>query len=442
MGDDMGVSASAGADFTPPSSDATSPPDTTQTDTTQTASGSAGVTGTGGTQGTTGTGTDTTGSGQSAVATALQQDGFSDPKPQLVNLNGGGDTATRSLAAPAADQAKGDDAAKADAAKADAVKADAVDAAKGADAVKADAAKGADAPKDPEAAKADQTKAADEAARAQENAKMRDALGSAVDKALDKFPGGVSQQTRDAIKKSVQDFADMAAKGLNVPLSRLEKGDLSFNVNGSVLNASLSGTVFPPDKIGNWELALGASTPNLPGASIAGNLTFKVAEPFTPEGGPGASMVVNGQIGHLEGVSVKASTDGTMTVGKDLIGVGGGVPNGGVEVNIPINDTLKRLTGTTDADLNRGALNNIMDERSRFSQQYDSQARDINAKYDDLIKGTNDPVMKQVYDQERGKNLKINQDNMLRTDDFYRQALQQWGMRQQIRQGTHGTVHP
>jgi len=410
MADDMSVSASAGADYTP-SADVGAA-DTSQTDTTQTdatASGSAGVTPATGTQGTGATGTDT-GSAQNGVATALQQDGFSDPKPQLVNLSGGDDAATRSASALAAGQAKGADQTKdADAAKA------------------ADQAKGAEAPKDAEAA-----------TRAEADAKVRDALGSALDKALDKFPGGVSQQVRDTIKKNVQDFADMAAKGLNVPLSRLEKGDLSFNVNGSVLNASLSGTVFPPEKMGNWELALGASTPNIPGASISGSLTFKVANAINPEGTPGLSLVANGQLGHMEGVSVKAGTDGTMTVGKDIVGVGGGVPNAGVELNIPINDTLKRLTGTTDADLNRGAMNNILDERSRFAQQYESTARGINAKYDDLIKNTNDPVMKQVYDNERGGQLKTNQDNMLRTDDFYRQALQQWSMRQQIQKGAHG----
>jgi hypothetical protein len=240
------------------------------------------------------------------------------------------------------------------------------------------------------------------------DARVRENLRAAVDQALDRLPGTVSPEARERIRTEVIDNAVAAANALGVPLSRLNKVEIGFNVNGSVVNGSVSAQVYPLSAEGpTWSAALGVSTPNRPGASISMAFGFEGAAPLLGQG-TSINARVSGDIPGLGGVTVKTGTDGSVTVERDVLGVGGGLPNAGIELSVPLEDMVaqaRRLTGTDRTSLMQQATRITADAHTRSEARYRERQGAINAEFNARMRAADSPELRNIIDRERNARL-------------------------------------
>ncbi|MBZ4415780.1 hypothetical protein [Myxococcus sp. RHSTA-1-4] len=248
---------------------------------------------------------------------------------------------------------------------------------------------------------------------AADDARIRQEIGTAVDRALDRFPGTISPETRERIRTAVVDQAASTAAALGLPLSRLNKIEIGFNLNGSVVNGSLSAQVYPyPSGGPSWSAALGVSTPATPGASLSVAFGFEGAPPLLGQG-----TAINGRMSadlpFVGGVTIKGGTDGTLTVERDLLSTTDilglpSIPNAGIELNVPLEDMMaqaQRLTGTDRTSLTQQATRITSDAHARSEAQYRQRQGAINAEYDARMRAAGSPELRSIIDRERNARL-------------------------------------
>lgn len=241
------------------------------------------------------------------------------------------------------------------------------------------------------------------------DAQARAAIGSSVDRAIDGIPGTVGPEARERIRTTVVETAAAMAGQLGVGLDAVDKIDVNFNVNGSVVSGGLGATVYPPAHAGAWSTSMGVGTPNVPGASVSVALGFNTGSSLL-----GSGTAINGRVtAGLPGigdVSIKGGTDGGISVERDVPGlsVGGGLPGVGIELNVPLADVVaqaERLTGMDHTSLMHQANRLTIDAHTRSEAEYRERQQAVNAEYDALLRTAETPELRSVIDRERNERL-------------------------------------
>lgn len=257
------------------------------------------------------------------------------------------------------------------------------------------------------------------------DADVRERMRTSIDRGLAAVPG-MSPEQRVAARDQILTGVETTARALGLPLSAVRKVEVSFNVNGSVVNGGLSGALYPESERGNFSFSLGVGTPTVPGASASLVVGFNTGAALLGEG-----TALNGRVTFPSPVgmlTVKGGTDGGISVERDLAGFGGG-PGVGVEVNVPASEALatarnlaERLTGTDRISMTRQANQITGDAMARAEAEYRQAQARINRRYDDEIRA--DPSRAPGANEARGRDLAELQRSQIRTYEALRELDQ------------------